>query len=530
MRLAVIRSDPDAARYLVVDRLLGRKRLIWFRPIGAALENRDQTEKPDDNTVIPKASRRNDGSLEFEVGTVEEAVRLAETLKADGRYQYFRGQRDASWPVVSSFARANETEREIANSVVRELIDWIREAGDPLRSLQDDDMIIAAVQHYQIAPTTFIDFSLEPEIAGWFAVDGAQAEGIGAIYMVNSKEVAEVFALISNGGLFMKFRELDVPNLWHLQVQAGLFLEAQCDVSQVWPLDRIVFKHTGGLPSISRENIYPNDRSYLRQQIDKFLEFREKQRGFREIVDTAELGGAAIIKIEHPLAGSMPKLDRTGLPAEWFIAPNERWTQLDANSTPPIWSVRKIAQNTASLCELVVRRRSSASLLKFRCKGFVNCAAQEALDRLWEGMRLQPYTAEQVSQAVQSLVRLNKIFENYPFGDGNSFLSIAQKVMSAPVELEMGLTDGTVTRDFVPSLDLLNAVKEQARGELRLNSSMHGESLMDALGPYFGATLHIFDPSALVGLFAATIIPWQVVTRRSPICFSPFHLETLGRP
>jgi hypothetical protein len=53
---------------------------------------------------------------------------------------------------------------------------------------------------------------------------------------------------------------------------------------------------------------------------------------------------------------------------------------------------------------------------------------------------------------------------------------------------------------------------------------------MGALDPYSGQTLHLFDPDALVELFAIELIPWQVSVSRNPIAYWPGHINALGRP
>lgn len=81
--------------------------------------------------------------------------------------------------------------------------------------------MLATAQHHGLAATTFIDFSYEPEIAGWFASQGRVDGKQGTIFMVDrcAEEILAAFG--ASDGLF-RFLEPDVPNLWRLQAQRGL--------------------------------------------------------------------------------------------------------------------------------------------------------------------------------------------------------------------------------------------------------------------------------------------------------------------
>lgn len=196
------------------------------------------------------------GFIQYEVPDLITAVALAADFKANGHYKYFRGQRDARWQVVSSLVRADAAGREKAMRDFEAFYSFAREAPQLLPYLQDDDSLIATAQHHGLALTNFIDFTESPEVAGWFASDGANSGENGAIYLVDP----EAESAFSIAGSALKFIHLDVPNLWRLQAQAGLFLEAQGSFDHIWPLDRIVFPHGSAQSAIHRRHIYPEQR------------------------------------------------------------------------------------------------------------------------------------------------------------------------------------------------------------------------------------------------------------------------------
>jgi hypothetical protein len=481
-----------------------------------------------DNLGFPCGRNMQGGFVQFDVANVEDAIALAERFKAAKKYRYFRGQRDARRPVTSSVAREDAAGQRKAREKFVAFADWVRQAEALVPYLADDDKIIAAAQHHQITPTTFIDFSTDPVVAGWFATDGGVPGQEGAIYLVDPDEVARIFEAVTRTGPVVRFLQLDVPNLWRLQAQSGLFLEAQCDISWIWPLDRIVFAQTGAPPAIERRLIYPDRRSHLEQMIENYSLQRAREAAIRDLIDST---GSAYFEVEHPLGDRMPALASTQLDQPWSSGPDERWVAIDVQSTPTSWSPDRIKANSSELADLIAARRNSTDLLMvdpdFPRR---NGTAQAAVDILWEGLRPHPYSAKQIVTSLSSLMRLLDVFGDYPLDDGKSHRPAAEHLMTDPIEIEMGIAGGAATRAFVGSLELWGALSRETRTSLGLVQPVGGTALMDILGRFYGATLNLFDPRALVDLFASSIVPWQVATQRSPLCFSPVHLKSLGRP
>jgi hypothetical protein len=468
------------------------------------------------------------GFVQFDVADVEQAISLAERFKAAQKYRYFRGQRDARWMVTSSFAREDAAGQRRARDDIGAFAAWVRRAESVVPYLADDDKIIAAAQHHQIAKTTFIDFSTDPVVAGWFATDGGVPGQEGAIYLVDPDEVASIFKAVTHSGYVLRFLQSDVPNLWRLQAQSGLFLEAQCDITSIWPLDRIVFAQTGAVPSIERRHIYPERRSHLEQMIENYRLQRTREAALRDLIDST---GVAHFNVEHPLGDRTPALALRQLDRQWSAGPDERWAAVDIQSKPTSWSTECIKANSSELADLVAARRNSTDLLVVdpdvpRRNG----TAQAAVNILWEGLRPHPYSPRQIATSLSSLMRLLDVFGDYPLDNGKSHRSEAERLMTDPIEIEMGIAGGAATRAFVGSLELWRALSGETRTSLGLVHPVDGTALMEILGQFYGATLHLFDPHALVDLFASTIVPWQVATKRSPLCFSPVHLKSLGRP
>lgn len=480
------------------------------------------------STDLPSGRTTPGGFVQFDVANIEEAIALAARFRAAGRYRYFRGQRDAQWKVISSFAREGVAGRLRASEKIVAFAAWVREAEKLVPYLTDDDKIIAAAQHHQVTPTTFIDFSTDPLVAGWFAADGGVPGQQGAIYLLDPDEVSKIFEAFSRSGPVMRFLEVDVPNLWRLQAQSGLFLEAQCNIDRIWPLDRIVFAQTGVTPAIEKRRIYPDRRSHLEQMIEDYRLNNDREVALLGLIKSEK---TVHLHIEHPLGDQMPELDLVPLKPGWSVGPDERWDAIDIDSAPPSWSTGYIMANTSALIELVAARRTCTDLLVINPDiSRRNGTAQSALERLWEGLRPHPYSAEQIATAITSLIRLLEVLGDYPIDNGQSHEPAAERLMVNPIEIEMGIAGGNSTRAFVGSLELWQSLSEETRVRFEQKQPIDGNSLILILIQFYGATLHLFDPKTLVDLFASIIVPWQVATQRSLLCFSPAHLTTLGLP
>ena len=95
----------------------------------------------------------------------------------------------------------------------------------------------------------------------------------------------------------------------------------------------------------------------------------------------------------------------------------------------------------------------------------------------------------------------------------------------------MGTDGGAYSRAYVGASDLWDALTLDGRSSLGIAARpADGEALMDALALAWGAVRPLFDPTALIALFANKIVPWQVATQRDLVIFSPMHLTSLGRP
>lgn len=162
------------------------------------------------------------------VANVEEAIELAEKLKEEGKFNWFRGQERAEWlPSSSLHRKLNEglTIEELDKELFR-FLDWACQIPELayLDHSSNQHSLYAILQHYGY-PTTYMDFTTEPSIAGFFASDTAVSpnEGaISAIFCLNTQDLVNFYAenqcflkKISRGAsLEVEPVTVDVSNLW----------------------------------------------------------------------------------------------------------------------------------------------------------------------------------------------------------------------------------------------------------------------------------------------------------------------------
>jgi hypothetical protein len=113
------------------------------------------------------------GSAEYEVGSCQEAIELARTFREKGAYDWFRGQASAAHPVVPTLLRAT-TDLRLAEERLDRFFGWARRTRGLEPIARDETQMHAVAQHYGM-PTHFVDFTVDPDVAGFFAWDTKEA-------------------------------------------------------------------------------------------------------------------------------------------------------------------------------------------------------------------------------------------------------------------------------------------------------------------------------------------------------------------
>ncbi len=356
-------------------------------------------------------------------------------------------------------------------------------------------------------------------MAAWFASEGITEEAQGCIFLIDDDAEARINQIGARYGT--KIFSFDVANLWRLQAQQGLFLEATVSIDQLWPLDRIIFDHTGKASPIKSSHIYPEKRSHLEQAIDQYKILRERQETWNKLL---KMEG-----IFHLDVSEESPRDIEGIVAisGWDVGPDERWSDMDIDSSAPEIDIQTLNDITAVEAIIVARRRCAELLVVKAATDQSVSVLQSHVNRFWEGCRPFPYTDAQLARGVQSVVSTWLVLRNFNLHSGSDQDAAAFELLGDSVQIEMATAGRNTARAYIGKDRLLMALKRETRQRL---GDMPGTAMdiMLALAEDYRTPARNFEPDALIDLFVDQVIPWQIVTNRDPVAYSPFHILTLG--
>ena len=500
----------------------------------------------------------------IKVGTVEEAVREAKRLKDSGRPYWFRGQ-SKGWPLRSSLCRAD---RDLAMEKFARFHSWIKKTPRLENLAANTDKGFAVAQHYGL-PTNFVDFTTQPEIAGFFASEyagPATAKDLACIICLDVQDFKEFWQRIAkNRSLFPEFPEIlpellemTVPDLWRLEAQHGCFLFCPYEnMEQHYNFDRILFPNTHTLPGLSREKVYPERKSHLEILLDQYF---MNERMIENERAAGKWEGTRIV-IESPKGGCDPQVFPKGLPehTSWAEDALKRWLYPGTES----FNEARKAEDFRVIVPDPVRGPShttdvvteiSQQLLNdlFSCHGIRsklvrwhvetkrNCSLPHdfesrlstALARLWDGLRRLPHSDKDISLGFGLCVACATVaFVDLEFrNDGRHWERVARHCLVEPVPLDFGSDDGSYSRSYASAAglaaairpDMLSYVAAQWRDQIAGNVE---QILHTSWNPK-----KTFDFGLLTSLFAREIAPYQVLTRDHAIFYTPARLVAFGLP
>jgi len=243
--------------------------------------------------ISVEADRRRKSLRIFEATDAAAAIAMARDFQRSGEYDLFRGQTQR-WPVVPTLMRLDEAAHDNAMRCLQMFFNWAL-STQSVSSMVEADLanLMAVAQHYQL-PTTLVDFSTDPAIAGFFATDTeTKVSGESCIYCLKRAHVESQMQALAKAELergvaqdelqIPTLIEVDVANLWRLQAQAGLFLHVPYTQAELQDgrLERwfsmacIVFPAGGSVSDPPRNRVYPDRKSPLEVLLDEFFQRKE---------------------------------------------------------------------------------------------------------------------------------------------------------------------------------------------------------------------------------------------------------------
>ena len=493
----------------------------------------------------------------YTAASTDEAIALAERLRDEGKYQWFRGQTSNKWPLRSTLQRHSGPQQESAIQWLIRFRGWLANAKGLWPIGADSDQSMAVAQHYGIA-TDFIDVTDDPAIAAFFATHQADEKALnepGVILCLNVDSLQQFWAERYEGFRSPELVELSVPNLWRLESQRGAFLFCPyTDIEEFYSLDRILFPRSPSNRLPPLERIYPSNKSALEILLDQFF-MKKAISEWNEVMEplTHAVPYTSPPKGYDPdcfLAGALDPLD-SWAPAhihDWIAVPHERYdsTVRDAVLHLPVPRTPDLARTATAVGHLVRDVLEERPELRQQAVRFVVDAPdysapkavadlERLLPRLWDGLRALPYTADEIALACANCIaiRLGTLAHQVGATDEQEpweQRSAIQLALGADFLVEFGQDDGSYSRAYVREADLRALIRPDLNDLLKPEfRSVFRDSLADLLYRVH-APERLLEFRGLAHLFATELVPIQLLMRRSAIIFTPARLETFGLP
>lgn len=494
------------------------------------------------------------GSTVYEVNSCQEATELAQEFRHRGRYNWFRGHVSHAYFVVPNLLRPT-TNQEDAERRLDHFFSWVGQTRGLESIAEDETATYAVAQHYHI-PTHLVDFTLDPDVAGFFASDTDKpmpAKSMSAIVCLNTEDLMKV-ALPAE---WPKPRcvSIHVSDLWRIQAQQGVFLVCPYTHFEqvVYPFDRIVFPY-GPPASIDRTKIYPARKSQLEIALDHFLaeewlgrarSLLEKRFKRRPVVVSAQSDkpsywSSAVEGEINQLASWEP--DRINA---WAPLPDERFGSSNGSISVEVGELslhraeltsaarRKIFDTVLRQLDIAplrtepVRWRLTSSILSSEGDPVVAPELTSALEALWDGLRRLPLHNEQIASAAENCVAFWAIADRNPTGSLSLSAGQATRVLGQHRYVEIGGAGG-YSKSYASTKRLLAALRpdmakflvEEFRAQFIRDPSIIVEWAWKAD--------YLYDFVALADLVATEMAPYQVLFHVDPVFFSPARIERIG--
>jgi hypothetical protein len=501
---------------------------------------------------------------------VNQAVAVARCLKERGKAHWFRGQVRNHPKLMPSFDRLDEPARQNALQRLDRFTHWVESTPGLETLAASSDAMIAVAQHHGL-PTTFLDFTTDPGVAGFFASyspDAVDLDTEGCIYCLDIQKADEIWNMVKStlgSDSDVERLVLDVPNLWRLEAQKGVFVwSTYVDLNIPFPLDRIVFPYRGPVASPTPEQIYPKRESPLEALLREYFQAEQIAEGEAGLKTMLPTGWGRVITFD-----GLPYLGEHFVEApaphpSWNLTRIRPWREVRTELMAALAKARRLEFEiaptetpdgaAARLQNLVnTRLKKEPALRRAPVNWRVTAAgrlavtggpsladriwAEEGLtgpvQRIWDEMVRLPWSNESIATALSAAIRWRLTAENLSAGRRMLKLerekTTADALLHRPVKVEIGGLNNAHNWAWLAEAELLAAVRADFATLLRLESRdrILGNSfntMMAARSPPL-----LFDFDRLTVLFASVMIPTQAVFNpKQPLFANPARARIIG--
>lgn len=485
--------------------------------------------------------------------SMEEALKLAEEWKAEGRFDVFRGQARC-WPLLSSLHRMGES--GFNEMTDRSLLLYHFMHGNPVLKeyLTNIDHFFAIAQHYGFA-TNHVDFTTDPKIALYFATN-SPSNAIGeyaciiCVKRTHFHEVMDFVEPVLSKYLGKKdlrpcFMDFDVKNLWRLQAQKGVFLFTPlAGMENLYPFHKIEFPYSQPFKEISSEDIYPVEKSAVETYLDHYLESERRSRNMKRIIDF--IGTDKVRRIpkssifDYIVSSSPPHYSwRKKYLLGWLESTNEPWEKISSKASIDLELPHKHFRNfedeeillfiEEKLSSLPNIRTSIARLNVIRTSRPFSKKYCHLLNRgcnlIWNGMRLLPYTDREIASSLGRFIIM--------FCETRSEVNCENsRLLWGAIKVALSNGDGSNTRGFVSGYGVLQLKRKNILKYLKPEWLEDATDNPVALLQLIFKPKYLFSFNAIRELFVLDLIPTQTILEldgENPlIYYNPAYLDVFG--
>jgi len=499
----------------------------------------------------------------YRVSDIDEAIELASEFRDKGIYDWFRGQVRSDWLPHSSLFRLHLKHRDDwGEKYYQKFIrfwDWIKNTQGLEEICNDTNAIFAVAQHYGL-PTSYLDFSTDPAVAGFFAADTDSPEiGIeSCIFCLDSSDLIRTWHILHKAldpekkGVFpiIECIRVDVANLWRLQSQAGVFLYVPTNWEVHYPMDRILFPYNGYPSCPSKRDMYPDRKSQLEILIDQFFDNERKveshirmHKHFDSIGKETnkavfyEIGKRPEYLSEYIKIGELEPHISWELSSKWLTLIEENYSDIIRREIPisldfsakPMDIANRFINGIKRLIKKDKSLRKSSVIWKFETQSNIvfRSSLENGLIRLWDGLRNLPYDDIEIAQSLGNWLSLYLLdFDNQCIV--TDMLNISSKLFGPSICIEFGSSDGASSQGYV-SIDALHSALRPDLPAIISEEYIEYINDMRFLLQIIISPKMLFDFRKLANLFATQIAPTQMI-RTSAIFYNPARLNILGLP